>query len=136
MTKNQPLLIDAMTIDEWDRKWDDVPGGLRRPQPQLRHTVGLYRLTLRGQIMALGTAVDRSRGIAKRLADLGRNGDSGRNHHAGKLIFKNLDVLELEVLETGGNVEHAREIARQLRTPMIQRHHPVWTVQNAPYSRK
>ena len=136
MTKNQPLLIDGKTVDEWDRKWDDVPGGLRRPQPQLRHRVGLFRFTLRGQIMALGTAVDRSRGIAKRLADLTRTGVSGRNHYAGKLIFEHRDELELKVLVTGGNVEHAREIARQLRTPMIQRHHPVWTVQNAPYSRK
>lgn len=135
MTKIQPLLIGGKTIEDWDRLWVVVEGGLKRPQPKLRHQVGLYRVSLKGRIMAVGAGTDKVGGLAKRLADFRRPSPSGRNHHAGELINANLDLLEVEVLITGSN-RHAREIGQLLKTPMIRLHQPVWSAPNAPFMRK
>jgi hypothetical protein len=64
-----------------------------------------------------------------------RDNASARSHHAGRHIHQHLDDLRVEVLITGADNE-AREIALQLKTPMIRRHQPAWTVLNAPYMRK
>jgi hypothetical protein len=135
MTKIQPLLIGGKAIEDWDLFWVAVEGGLKRPQPDLRRKAGLYRASCSGQIMALGMGTDKVGGLAKRLSDFRRPSPSGRNHHAGELIYANLDRLEVEVLVTGSDLR-AREIGRQLKTPMIRLHQPVWSHPNAPFMRK
>ena len=128
MTSDQPLSIGGKTIDEWDQ-WVKVPGGLDDYQPQLRYKVGLYRVLDSGRIVALGTGTDKGGGLAKRLSDFRRPSPSGRNHYAGARINANLGGLEIEVLITGSD-RHAREIGRQLKAPMMQRHRPAWNVTN------
>jgi len=135
MTNDQPLLIGGRTIEEWDRLWVKVDGGLDSYHRPLRYKVGLYRISCKGQIMALGTGTDKDGGLAKRLSDFRRPSPSGRNHHAGELIHENLNLLDVEVLITGSDA-HAREIGRQLKTPMMRRHRPVWSAPNAPFMRK
>lgn len=132
MTNIQPLLIGGKTIEDWDQSWIVVPGGIKHYQPELRYNVGLYRISLNGRIVAIGTGTDKSGGLAKRLSDFRRPSPSGRNHHAGELINENLDLLEVEVLIIGAD-RHAREIGKQLKTPMIRLHRPVWTTPNAQY---
>ena len=133
MKNDEPLLIDGKTIDEWDQGWVPVAGGLTIAQPELRFVVGLYRCFLGGRISALGTGTDKRKGMEKRFYDFMRPGDSGRNYYAGRQIHKHLDQLQVEVLETGPNVEHARELAKRLRAPMIQLHNPAWNVRRVPY---
>lgn len=123
MTNVQSRLIGGKTIEDWDRLWLGVDGGLKRHQPQLRHNVGLYRISCKGQIMALGAGTDRGGGLAKRLSDFRRPSPSGRNHHAGELIYADRDRLAVEVLITGSDW-NAREIGQQLKTPMIRLHRP------------
>ena len=135
MPKIEPLLIGGKAIEEWDRLWVRVEGGLKHYQPKLRHQFGLYRISQNGQIMALGTGTDKDGGLAKRLSDFHRPSPSGRNYHAGALINENLDSLKVEVLITGSD-RHAPEIGQQLKTPMVRLHQPVWTVTNAPFMRK
>lgn len=91
--------------------------------------VGLYRISLKGRTMALGTGTDKSGGIAKRLSDFRRASASGRRHYAGQRIHEELDRLEVEVLTTGSGPQ-GREIARKLKEPMIRFHRPDWTVSN------
>jgi hypothetical protein len=135
MTKSQSPLIGGKTVEEWDRLWRSVEGGLRLYHPKLRHQVGLYRALWKGQIVAIGAGTDKSGGLAKRLSDFRRPNASGREHYAGRLIYEHRDVLEVEVLITGsGNA--AREVGRQLKTPMIRLHRPVWTAPNAPFMRE
>lgn len=134
MTKSQSPLIGGKTVEEWNRLWRPVEGGLRHHHPQLRHQVGLYRVSRKGQIMALGAGTDKSGGLAKRLSDFRRPNASGREHYAGRLIYEDRDVLEVEVLITGSGAA-AREVGRQLKTPMIRLHRPVWTAPNAPFMR-
>jgi hypothetical protein len=131
MTNIQPPLIGGKAIEDWDRLWADVDGGLKDYQPKLRRQVGLYRVTCKGQVMAVGMGTDRDGGLAKRLSDFRRPSPSGRNHHAGELINENLNLLEVEVLITGaGSDSHARKIGRQLKRPMIRMHQPVWSASN------
>lgn len=134
MLDNKTTLYGLLTLEEWDRDWKRVPGGLRVHHSFLRDKVGLYRLTLNGRIVAIGTGTDKRGGLAKRLSDFRRLSPSGRNHHAGRLIFEHLNQLEVEVLITGGRYDP--ETGRQLKTPMIRRHTPLWTAPNAPYMRK
>lgn len=129
MNNLEPLLIGGKTIEEWDRLWAPVVGGLRQYQPSLRHKVGLYRVSLNGQIMALGSGTDKAGGLGKRLSDFRRQSPSARNHHAGELINENISVLRVEVLITGSGGS-AREVALQLKTPMMQRHQPAWSAPN------
>jgi hypothetical protein len=129
MTSDQPLSIGGKTIDEWDRLWVKVAAGLDNYQPKLRYGVGLYRVFYNGQIVALGTGTDKGGGLAKRLSDFRRPSPSGRNHYAGGRINANLARLEVEVLITGSD-QNAREIGRQLKAPMMQRHRPAWNVTN------
>lgn len=135
MTTIKPPLIGGRPIEAWDREWKAVDGGLKDYQPQLRHLAGLYRASLGGRVMAIGTGTDKDGGLAKRLSDFRRDSQSGRDHYAGKLIHEHLDGLVVEVLITGSDPQ-AREVARQLKTPMIGLHAPAWTAPNAPFMRR
>ena len=135
MQKTKSALFGGKTIEEWHGLWVVIPGGLQGYQRALRRKVGVYRVLWRGQIVAIGTATDLIGGLAKRLSDFSRPSPSGRNHHAGRLIHEHLSELVVEVLITGSD-DNAREIARDLKTPMIRRHRPIWTAPNAPFMRK
>lgn len=118
MTKVQSPLIGGKAIETWD--------GLTHRQPQLRPQVGLYRILLDGQVVAIGSGTDKKLGVEKRLYDLRRPGDSSRNHHSGRLINANIPVLEVQVLLLGQGPE-AIELAKKLTKLMIERHKPAWT---------
>lgn len=135
MNSLQTLLIDGLTVEEWDRGWVRLPGGLMVPHRVLGAKVGLFRLSLDGQIMVVGTGTDKKNGIAKRLYDYCRPGNSSRRHYAGQLVYENLHRLELDVLLTGSD-RQARETALKLKWEMIHLHRPVWTVLNAPFMAK
>lgn len=135
MTNIELPLIGGKTIEEWDRSWVKVDGGLKHAQPTLRWKVGLYRVSLRGEIMAIGKGTDKRGGLAKRLSDFRRASSSSRNHYAGELIYQDRDLIEMEALITGHG-PLAQEIAKQLKTPMIRLHQPVWNAPNAPFMRK
>lgn len=131
MKNDEPLRIDGKTIEEWDQLWMPVTGGLKSLPSGMRPVVGLYRCSLVGRISAIGTGRDRRKGMEKRLYDFIRPGDSGRKYYSGRQIHKYRDQLEVEVLQTGPNIEHARETAKLLRAPMIQLHKPAWNVRRA-----
>lgn len=135
MSDVEPPLIGGKSIEDWDRLWARVDGALHHYQPKLRHKVGLYRISRDRQIMAIGVGTDKDGGLAKRLSDFHRLGSSGRDHHAGQLIYEHRDHLDMEVLITGFDL-HAREIGKQLKTPMMRLHKPVWNAANAPFMRK
>ncbi len=130
------LPIAGKTIQQWEVEWLSVQGGFTRAYPEFRHKVGLYRVVLHGQVMALGKGVDRRGGLAKRIADFRRDSDSARNHHAGELIRLHLDQLQLELLVTGANLQAARDLAEKLKGPMLRLHRPAWSVINAPFLSK
>ena len=130
------LIGDEMkTLREWDLGWLRVQGGLVQPHPKLRWKVGLYRLSMAGRVMALGKGVDKSGGMAKRLADFIRPGWSGRDHYAGAMIFDHRHELDLDLLVFVQSPS-ARELGEALKPPMMRLHEPVWNAKNAPYQRK
>lgn len=132
MTKDQPSpKIGDSTIDEWDNEWVALKGGLRQRHHDLDGLLGLYRLILNGQDVAIGTGIDIRQGIPKRLYDFHRPSPSGRNHHAGQLIYQYRDQLEIQVLITGTD-RQAQRIARQLKADMLERHKPAWNIVRAP----
>lgn len=135
MNNRQTPLIAGRPLDEWNRLWVRLPGDLMVPHHALGTKVGLFRLSLDGQIMVVGTGTDKKNGIAKRLYDYRRPGNSSRRHYAGQLVYENLHRLELEVLLTGSGWQ-ARETAEKLKWPMIRLLQPVWTVSNAPFMPK
>ncbi|MGV9008460.1 hypothetical protein [Brevundimonas sp.] len=126
MTNDEPLLIDGRPLPEWEAKWRKVPGGLRQAQRHLRDKIGLYRITYRGEVAVVGVATDRKGGLAKRFSDFTRPSSSGRNHHAGRLIYKHRNEVELEVLITGDR-HSSPDVAKRLKAPMIEVHKPIWT---------
>lgn len=128
MTKHQmPATVGGKTIDEWETEWVALRGGLRERHHQLDGLLGLLRLTLSGRDMFIGSGIDIRQGIPKRLYDFHRPSPSGRNHHAGQLIYEHRDQLEVQVLMTGEG-RQAQRLARQLRPLMLERHEPVWNV--------
>lgn len=128
MTKHQPSpKIGDSNIDEWEAEWVALKGGLRQRHHELDGLLGLYRLTLNGQDVAIGTGIDIRQGIPKRLYDFHRPSPSGRNHHCGQLIHQHRDQLEVQVLITGTDRD-AQRIARQLKAVMLERHKPAWNV--------
>lgn len=135
MTNVEPALFGPKTIMQWDREWIHVPGGLLRRQTQLNHKVGLFRVWWNDEIMAVGVGTQRNGAMAAKLSAFYRLSDSGRRYYAGRLIHEHRSVLDVEVLIIGED-EAGRELARDLKTPMIRRHKPTWTVLNAPYQRK
>ena len=52
-----------------------------------------------------------------------------------ELLRENRAHLDVEVLITGSDAA-AREVGRELSTPMKKLHNPVWNHPNAPYMRK
>lgn len=127
MTKQSTTpLIDDKTIDAWDTEWKPLKGGLRE-RHHLDGLLGLYRLTLKGQDVAIGTGIDIRQGLPKRLYDFHRPSPSGRNHHMGQLIYQHRDQLEVQVLITGEG-RQAQRLARLLRPLLLERHRPAWNV--------
>lgn len=128
MTKHEtPPLIGGKTIDDWDAEWTALKGGLRERHHHLDGLLGLYRLTLKGQDVAIGTGIDIRQGLPKRLYDFHRRSPSGRNHHMGRLIYEHRDQLEVQVLITGEG-RQAQRLARLLRPHLLVRHRPAWNV--------
>lgn len=127
-------VIGGNTVAEWDRKWTAVNGGLRAYHPHLRHSIGLWRLRLNGDIVALGSGADKSGGLAKRLSDFRRPGKSGRDHHVGRRIYERRDEVEVEVLIVGSDYQ-AQKDALKLRRPMIDIHKPLWNASAAAAQR-
>lgn len=126
MKNDKPRLPDGQILVDWELLWVKVPGGLRQSQRQLRDKIGLYRVTFRGDIVVIGMGTDRKGGLAKRFSDFRRPSPSGRNHHAGRLIYEHRDEVELEVLITGDR-HSSPDTAKQLKTLMIEKHKPAWT---------
>lgn len=135
MTTTDAPLYGDKTLSEWDQDWERVPTGLKAYQPQLRHRLGLIRMTLNGRVMFVGTGADRDGGIAKRLSDFIRDSPSGRNHYAARKINENREILEVDAIYTGKSFR-GQELANLLKTPMIRWHKPEWNVANAPFQRK
>lgn len=132
-TKTKEPLIGGKSVEEWDRLWTPVPGGLADYHPDLRPVVGLYRTRLGKRVTALGTGTDTHGGLAKRLSDFRRPSPSGRRHHAGLLIYEHLDQLEVDVLVVPDGPE-ARRIGRKLKAPMVRLHKPVWNGLAEPWA--
>lgn len=113
------------TLQEWDADWLQVEGGFTVLHSDLRHHVGLYRADLGGTIMYIGKAIEvHNGGLRKRLSDLRRASPSGREHYGAMRIHDHLDELDLHVLITG-----SFEIAELLRSAMVARHLPAWTME-------
>ncbi len=127
MKNVKSLMIGGKPIEAWDQQWVRVAGGLSCYHPHLRGQFGLYRLSFKGRIVAIGTGTDKKGGVAKRLSDFQRTSPSGRNHYAGNLIYANRTDITVEVLVVGRDYR-AREVARQLRDRMVALHKPAWTV--------
>lgn len=132
MTNSEAPLIGGKSLEDWDRGWNAVDQGLTQLQSHLRDKAGLYRILRNGRIMALGVGTDKGGGLRKRLSDFRRPSSSGRGHHAGALIHEHLTELTVDVLITGTGRE-AREIAKQLKGPMLRRHPTAWSDPDQPY---
>jgi len=78
----------------------------------------------RGPIDRLANAIDGTDDPNKGPIDRAQNAIEGTD-------FPNKE-LTLKVLTCGSDGD-ARETAKQLKTSMIKRHRPVWTVAKAPY---
>ena len=117
-------VIGGFTIDEWDLRWVDVAGGFTIPHPELRRIAGLYRANLNGETKVIGMASERRGGrLSKRLSDFSRRSASARKHRSGIYIHDNLEVLDLQVLLVGDDIE-ACKVTPRLKTAMTARHQP------------
>lgn len=130
MTHTESLLIGQKAIEEWDREWKLVAGGLKAYQPKLRRIVGLFRVRRGSQIMFIGQATELKGGLAKRLSDHHRPGTGGRNYRAGRLIYEHRHELVVEVLMVGVGTS-AQSLSRALKPTMLERHKPPWNVRTA-----
>jgi hypothetical protein len=116
--------ISGTALEVWDAKWESLPGGFSVAHRQLRGMAGLYRAVAHGEVVVIGKGSGgQANRLYKRLADLRRPGDSGRNYPAGHFIHENIDWLELQVLVLGGDRE-ACQTADSLLRPMLILHRP------------
>jgi hypothetical protein len=108
--------------------WRRLAGGLRHVHIDLSTSVGLFRIIHEGKVVYLGCATEFANGgLMKRLRDFTRPGASGRSHHAGALIYKHRDQVEVEVLVTGGDAP-AGFVARQIKSRLLKQTVPDWNV--------
>ncbi len=135
MFEFKPIKVGGKTVPEWDLEWDPLDGGLWVYHPELRHLIGLIRVSLRGRIVFIGWSTEMPGGLGKRLADFIRRSPSGRKHAAGKLIYRYRKEVTIEVMVIGID-RHAQRIARQLRGLMIVRHKPAWNQITPKFRRK
>ena len=121
-------LIGGMTVGERDQKWVPILGGLYGPLSTFRYHVGLWRVSLHGEIVGLGMAGEWDNGgFRKRLSDFTRPGWSGRDHKMGRLIYEHRYELNLELLILGSD-SSAACLAKELVPAMIALHRPKWSV--------
>jgi hypothetical protein len=122
------MMIGGKPLAAWNAEWMPLDGGLRVPHPELRGQIGLFRTILRGDVMYLGCATEgKNRGLRKRLSDFVRPSENGRRHHAGELIHRHRDQVQVEVLIVGEN-QRASVIARQLKNAFLAEARPSWNV--------
>lgn len=120
-TKTAPL-IGGKTLDQWDLEWQTVEGGFHSYR-KFRGMAGLYRVTEGGVITAIGKGAGMFDRLDKRMYDLIRPGNSGRDHHIGRYINANLDKVEFQVLIVGKSWRDS-VTAGKLKGAMIARHKP------------
>ncbi len=117
-------IVEGRPLGEWEGHWTKVDGGFDRPHPELRHSVGLFRAVLRGEVKYIGVGTEHANGgLRKRIADFTRESSSAREHEGGEYIHEHSDKLELEVLTTGHD-KQAGEIAKALKPHMLALHSP------------
>ena len=117
--------IDGRSLCAWAQQWQRL-GVLKGVAKTAPCDVGLYRATLRQQIVYVGVATEHeNRGLRKRLTDYVRESDSGRKNKAGRCLHRHADVLCIDVLTTGTD-SHAAESARRLEHGFIFVYQPAW----------
>lgn len=118
--------IGGKTLRQWESSWEYLGALSTASLSHLSPYVGLYRATLRGQVVYIGRAVEYSNGgLRKRLSDYTRASDSSRKHRSGQLMHEHADELQIEILKTGTDAE-AAEVAVKLERYFIGRYSPPW----------
>ncbi|EGT0690621.1 hypothetical protein ACSW9V_15335 (plasmid) [Clostridium perfringens] len=122
--------LGGKTIDEWDLCWKNI-GMLKDVSlTPYNHCVGLYKLTMNGEVKYIGRAIELNNGgFRKRLSDYRRESNSARKHTSGRTIHENLDKISVSLLIVG-NTEEAIEITKKLEHQFIARYgFPEWNKQ-------
>ena len=120
-------MVAGLPLGEWMKQVEVVPGGFAVEHPDLRDVVGLFFAVQDSRIVFVGqgTETGKGRGLYKRLMDFLRDGESGRKHFGGRMIYASRHKLELRVLITGDD-KRSGGLAKQLRKAMIALHRPDW----------
>ena len=89
----QHIAIQGEHIDTWlNSRWEPVQGvatlGSITTAKGLPHLIGVYMFILNDDIVYVGRAVEKGKGLAKRLCDYVRASNSARNFNGGRLANK------------------------------------------------
>ena len=129
LTRDQIMAVDVggKTVSEWEAEWSYVEHGFTAEQPNLSGLLGLYRATMREDIMYIGRSLEINCGLQKRLRDYSRDSDSARDHFGAQKIMDNIDFVKCDVIVVGVDYEAQKNTAI-LKELMIDLHRPEWNV--------
>ena len=86
--------------------------------------IGIFRASLNNEVVYIGQGIEIDNGgLKNRLRDFTRDGESGRNTNAGRLLFENRENIFIEVLLL--NNKTAAEI-EEIKNDLIIEHKPLW----------
>lgn len=137
LTKDELMLaeVGGKKVAEWEAEWSYVENGFKAEQPNLDGLLGLYRATLRGEIMYIGNSAELNRGLKKRLRDYSRASDSARDHFGAQKIIEHIEHVRCEIIVTGID-EDAQKNTAILKRLLILLHSPEWNVGEEVIDRK
>lgn len=121
-------LIGGRKLTEWNQDWQQLKGGLGKRHDALKNAVGVFRFSLRDEVVYIGCAREHTTGgIDKRLFDFVRKSPSARMHHAGQKIYENRDQLQVDVIVTGTDYQAGSDAFR-LNAAFLRQKKPFWNV--------
>jgi hypothetical protein len=122
------MKVAGITLREWDRLWEDKPGGFSSIHPELRSKVGLFRAVLHGEIMYIMRATEYlGGGIEKGLTRIRGPQQSGNSGYGAQMVRENMPSIQLQVLSLDATAENA-DHTKELKKLMIKLHDPVWNL--------
>ncbi len=118
------LVICGRTIEEWDMRWEAVPGGFAGEHPELIGVPGLARAVLNGQVMYILRAIE-DRGLQKGLQRIRGKPQTGNAGFGARKIKEHIADLDLEILRVE-DVGSTTGCIKELKSRMIDLHRPTW----------
>ncbi|NLM05992.1 MAG: hypothetical protein GX219_03620 [Tissierellia bacterium] len=111
------------TLPEWERDWEEMGYLKFLTMSQIGDTSGLFRLTLNGKVVYIGSSFERLKGgLRQSLSSFRR---SSRKGNLEKISKEDFNKCKVEILDLGNSTE-SESLVTILENRFKEKYNPIW----------